>query len=125
MNLYNILCLTKCCKIQRKQFYAFNRRTIFIQRIIYILYERNIFDSTNYLYIQQNNYFDSTNYLHIQRNNFFDATNYLYIQRKNCFHSTNYLYIQPIIYVFNGDFSFRSSKSKDKKLCAEILKIGF
>ena len=97
-----------------------NKRTIFIQRIIYILNERNIFDSTNYLYIQRNDYFDSTNYLYVQRNNYFD--------------STNYLYIQLIIYVFNGElifftrstfqnFSFWSSKSKDNKLCAEILKL--
>ena len=46
-----------------KKFYAFNERTIFIQRIIYIFNERNIFDSTNYLYIQRNNYFDSMNYV--------------------------------------------------------------
>ena len=68
-----------------KKFYAFNERTIFIQRIIYI------FNEIIFL-------------------------------------------IQQIIYVFNGElifftcstiqnFSFRSSKSKDNKLCAEILKL--
>ena len=107
---------------------------ILIQRIIYMFNEIIIIDSTNYLHIQRNNYFDSTNYLYNQRNNFFDSTNYLCIQRKNCFHSTNYLYIQPIIYVLKvssyfftcstiQNFSFRSSKSKDNKLCAEILKL--
>ena len=49
------------------------------------------------------------------------------------FSFNKFLYIQPIIYVFKGElifftcstiqnFSFRSSKSKDNKLCAEILK---